>query len=234
MLLQVFHHLVTIGAYGVVCMKRCVRLCRNGVGGLRRAGLAAHPKWLTPWSVSDAMCLGCFVSATSVGGSLLNGCRRMSWYACALIMLESTTPFGNFRYLMSKSDSPVTGKNSVLYGINAAAWVVSFQSVVLGCGVWVGLEGRADVNLMRRCMLQIMFFLVRVCTIPILLSCGYRDATNLLRSITVTRSDRLVFFSLLGSYLAMCPLNVFWFSKMVRGAVKLLKGQDPEAEGAQQ
>ena len=40
-------------------------------------------------------------------------------------MLESTTPFGNFRYLMSKSDSPLTGKHSVLYNINAAAWVVS-------------------------------------------------------------------------------------------------------------
>ena len=145
-------------------------------------------------------------------------------------MLESTTPFGNFRYLMSKSDSPVTGKSSLLYSINAATWVVSFQSIVLGCGAWVGLAGRADVNL----LLQIVFFVVRVCTIPILLTCGYRDAANLLRSATVTRSDRLVFFSLLGSYLAMCPLNVFWFSKMVRGALKLLKGQDPEAGGAQQ
>ena len=56
---------------------------------------------------------------------LLHGYRRLSWYACALIMLETTTPFGNFRYLMSKSDSPLTGKNSVLYKINAAAWVVS-------------------------------------------------------------------------------------------------------------
>ena len=49
----------------------------------------------------------------------------MSWYACALIMLESTTPFGNFRYLMSKSDSPQMGKQSMLYIINAAIWVVS-------------------------------------------------------------------------------------------------------------
>jgi hypothetical protein len=63
------------------------------------------------------------------GGALRCGtCRRLSWYACALIMLESTTPFGNFRYLMSKSDSKLTGKSSTLYTINAAVWVVSHLS----------------------------------------------------------------------------------------------------------
>ena len=51
--------------------------------------------------------------------------RRMSWYACALIMLESTTPFGNFRYLMSKSDDKNFGKSSPLYMVNAAGWLVS-------------------------------------------------------------------------------------------------------------
>jgi hypothetical protein len=78
-------------------------------------------------------------------------------------------------------------------------------------------------------LLQLVFFVMRVCSIPVLLSCGFRDVSHLLRSVTVTRSDRVVFFWLLGSYLAMCPLNVWWFSKMVRGALKLLKGQDPEA-----
>ena len=74
--------------------------------------------------------------------------RRLSWYACALIMLESTTPFGNFRYLMSKSDSPVTGKNSVLYTINAAAWVVSSQSSCLVCATRTGLTGGAVLLLL--------------------------------------------------------------------------------------
>ena len=100
----------------------------------------------------------------------------------------------------------------------------------------VGAASCADVNLLLRwrAVLQVIFFLMRVCTIPVMLSCGYRDAMSLFRSVTVTRSDRLVFFSLLGSYLAMCPLNVFWFSKMVHGAAKLLKGKDPEADGLQQ
>ena len=83
-------------------------------------------------------------------------------------------------------------------------------------------------------VLQILFFLARVCTIPLMLGCGYRDAVNLFRSVTVTRSDRLVFVGLLGSYLAMCPLNVFWFSKLVKGALKLMAGQDPDPGGAQQ
>jgi hypothetical protein len=158
----------------------------------------------------------------------------MSWYACALIMLESTTPFGNFRYLMSKSDSPLTGKSSALYAVNAVAWLVSpsLSFVTVQCEVLISC---ADVNLLRWrvvvVVVQVVFFLARVCSIPVLLSYGFRDATNLFRSVTVTRSDRLLFLGLLGSYLSMCPLNVYWFSKMVRGALKLLKGQDPEADG---
>ena len=50
------------------------------------------------------------------------------------------------------------------------------------------------------------------------------------RSATVTRSDRGVFGFLLASYLLMVPLNLFWFSKMLQGALKLLKGKDPEAD----
>ena len=83
-------------------------------------------------------------------------------------------------------------------------------------------------------VLQIVFFVVRVASIPVLLTCGYRDAVNLYRSVTVTRSDRLVFAGLLGSYLLMCPLNVYWFSKMVRGALKLLRGENPDPGGTEQ
>ena len=57
-----------------------------------------------------------------------------------------------------------------------------------------------------------------------------RDARMLWRSATVTRSDRGVFGFLLASYLLMVPLNLFWFGKMVQGALKLLKGKDPEAD----
>jgi len=79
-----------------------------------------------------------------------------------------------------------------------------------------------------------VFFLVRVASIPVLLTCGYRDAVSLYRSVSATRSDRLVFAGLLGSYMSMCPLNCYWFSKMVRGAVKLLRGENPDPGGEAQ
>ena len=123
--------------------------------------------------------------------------RRGGWYACALLMLETTTPFGNFRWLMSKSESKIWGKGSILYQINGL--------------VWLGV-----------------FFLARVASIPFILRYGVKDALMLWRSTVATRADRSTFGFLVGAYLLMQPLNLFWFSKMVQGALRMLKGIDPE------
>ena len=94
-----------------------VRACLSAQLGLDM-GTALCCSALTRWTLR----------VRGVGVLRCGTCRRLSWYACALIMLESTTPFGNFRYLMSKSDSKLTGKSSTLYTINAAVWVVSHLS----------------------------------------------------------------------------------------------------------
>ena len=78
--------------------------------------------------------------------------------------------------------------------------------------------------------MQLAFLGARVLSIPVLLNHGVHDALMLVRSATVSASDRLVFFWLLGSYLIMCPLNIYWFSKMLKGAITLLRGEDPEKD----
>ena len=52
-----------------------------------------------------------------------------------------------------------------------------------------------------------------------------RDARMLWRSATVTRSDRGGFGFLLASYLLMVLLNLFWFSKIVRKARRMMAKQ---------
>ena len=232
MLLQIFHHLVTIGSYGVVCLKRCVQSCTTGWVAL--ACLSTHSVANKTTGVGG-MCLGCSVSAVFADGAAASiQANVLVWVRTDHAGVNNT--FRQFqishvqvRQSTDRQELCVVHRQRCRLGRKLPAR----HSWLCSPGGWAS---RADVNLVRRwvAVLQIVFFLVRVCTIPVLLSCGYRDAVNLFRSVTVTRSDRLVFFSLLGSYLAMCPLNVFWFSKMVRGALKLLKGQDPEAEGAQQ
>ena len=41
-------------------------------------------------------------------------------------MLESTTPFGNFRWLMSKSSDKTWGRGSALYSVNGIGWLLVF------------------------------------------------------------------------------------------------------------
>jgi hypothetical protein len=130
--LQIFHHVVTIASYSIVCLTRSVRPSVHPSGSLCLKFAPAYQLSLDlTWALRCAALLshggrcGC---APWVGALRCGTCRRLSWYACALIMLESTTPFGNFRYLMSKSDSKLTGKSSTLYTINAAVWVVSHLS----------------------------------------------------------------------------------------------------------
>ena len=41
-------------------------------------------------------------------------------------MLESTTPFGNFRWLMSKSSDKTWGRGSALYFVNGIGWLLVF------------------------------------------------------------------------------------------------------------
>ena len=50
----------------------------------------------------------------------------------------------------------------------------------------------------------------------------------LARSATVTRSDRVIFAFLLSTYLAVVPINLFWFGKMLQGALKLLLPRKPK------
>jgi hypothetical protein len=124
--------------------------------------------------------------------------RRLAWYACAIIMLETTTPFGNFRWIMAKSDSPSWGRSSTLYKLNGTAWLLAF-------------------------------LVMRVLSIPWLLRCALLDALVLRRSLTATASDKRTFAFLLSAYLMMVPLNLWWFSKMLKGALKLfIKGVNPE------
>ena len=73
-----------------------------------------------------------------------------------------------------------------------------------------------------------VFFTTRIATIPFLLRFGWQDARMLARSATVTRSDRVIFAFLLSTYLAVVPINLFWFGKMVQGALKLLLPRKPK------
>eukprot|EP01051_Picozoa_sp_SAG22_P004620 SAG22_NODE_252_length_13679_cov_74.486524_6_plen_282_part_00 len=141
--------------------------------------------------------------------------RRLAWYACAMAMVEITTPFGNYRWLMSKSDSPTFGRGSKLYTANGIVWLGAF-------------------------------FVARVLSIPVMLRYALADARMLLApgsgagggggalnsltrlQLSSRRSDIATFAFLLGSYLVMVPVQLSWFVKMVKGALKLFAGADPE------